>query len=196
MDIADPADLDFICHEIYFRQKITLVHKEAPPMIPPIISIAGKSNAGKTTFVVKLITELTQRGYRIGSVKHTHHDINLDQKGKDSWRHKQAGAKTTLLVTDQHIAMVKDDPRPDIEKMQSYLSDMDLILAEGFKRQPLPKIEIFRMDGPHDHPLFLDHPDLIALVTDMTLTLSVPVFGLNDIESMATFVQERYLNHP
>jgi molybdopterin-guanine dinucleotide biosynthesis adapter protein len=165
-------------------------------MIPPIISIAGKSNAGKTTFAVKLITELTQRGYRIGSVKHTHHDIDLDQKGKDSWRHKQAGAKTTLLVTDQHIAMVKDDPRPDIEKMQSYLSDMDLILAEGFKRQPLPKIEVFRMDGPHDHPLFLDHPDLIALVTDMTLTLSVPVFGLNDIESMATFVQERYLNHP
>lgn len=165
-------------------------------MIPPIISIAGKSNAGKTTFVVKLITELTRKGYRIGSVKHTHHDIDLDRKGKDSWRHKQAGAKTTLVVTDQQIAMVKDDLRPDIEKMRSYLSDMDLILAEGFKRQPLPKIEVFRMDGPHDHPLFLDHPDLIALVTDATFTPSVPVFGLNDIGSVATFVQNRYLNHP
>ncbi len=165
-------------------------------MIPPIVSIAGKSNAGKTTFAVKLITELTQRGYRVGSVKHTHHDIDLDRRGKDSWRHKQAGAKTTLLVTDQQVAMVKDDPRPDIEKMRSYLSDMDLILAEGFKRQPLPKIEVFRTGGPRDHPLFLDHPDLIALVTDAAFTPRTPVFGLTDIGAVATFIQKRYLNHP
>jgi molybdopterin-guanine dinucleotide biosynthesis protein B len=163
-------------------------------MIPPIISISGKSNAGKTTFLVKLIAELTQKGYRIGSVKHTHHDIDLDRKGKDSWRHKQAGARATLVITDQQIAMVKDDNRTDIEKMHAYLQNMDLILAEGFKRQPLPKIEIFRTDGPHDHPLFLDHPDLIALVTDAEITPSVPVFGLEDIESVAAFIQDRFLN--
>jgi molybdopterin-guanine dinucleotide biosynthesis protein B len=163
-------------------------------MIPPIISISGKSNAGKTTFVVKLISELTQKGYRIGSAKHTHHDIDLDRKGKDSWRHKQAGARATLVITDQQIAMVKDDNRTDIEKMRAYLQNMDLILAEGFKRQPLPKIEIFRTDGPHDHPLFLDHPDLIALVTDAEITPSVPVFGLEDIESVAAFIQDRFLN--
>lgn len=163
-------------------------------MIPPIISISGKSNAGKTTFIVKLISELTQKGYRIGSAKHTHHDIDLDRKGKDSWRHKQAGARATLVITDQQIAMVKDDSRTDIEKMRAYLQNMDLILAEGFKRQPLPKIEIFRTDGPHDHPLFLDHPDLIALVTDADITPSVPVFGLEDIESVAAFIQDRFLN--
>lgn len=163
-------------------------------MTPPIISISGKSNAGKTTFLVKLIAELTQKGYRIGSAKHTHHDIDLDRKGKDSWRHKQAGAQATLVITDQQIAMVKDDNRTDIEKMHAYLQNMDLILAEGFKRQPLPKIEIFRTDGPHDHPLFLDHPDLIALVTDAEITPSVPVFGLEDIESVAAFIQDRFLN--
>lgn len=163
-------------------------------MIPPIISISGKSNAGKTTFIVKLISELTQKGYRIGSAKHTHHDIDLDRKGKDSWRHKQAGARATLVITDQQIAMVKDDSRTDIEKMRAYLQNMDLILAEGFKRQPLPKIEIFRTDGPHDHPLFLDHPDLIALVTDADITPSVPVFGLEDIESVSAFIQDRFLN--
>jgi molybdopterin-guanine dinucleotide biosynthesis protein B len=163
-------------------------------MIPPIISISGKSNAGKTTFIVKLISELTQKGYRIGSAKHTHHDIDLDRKGKDSWRHKQAGARATLVITDQQIAMVKDDNRTDIEKMRAYLQNMDLILAEGFKKQPLPKIEIFRTDGPHDHPLFLDHPDLIALVTDAEITPSVPVFGLEDIESVAAFIQDRFLN--
>jgi molybdopterin-guanine dinucleotide biosynthesis protein B len=161
--------------------------------MPPIISIAGQSNAGKTTFVVKLIAELTRRGYRIGSAKHTHHDIDLDQKGKDSWRHKQAGALATLLVTDQRIAMVKDDDRPDIERMGFYLPDVDLILAEGFKRQPLPKIEIFRTDGPYATPLFLNHPDLVALVTNAALTPPVPVFGLDDIEPVAGFVQERYL---
>ena len=163
-------------------------------MIPPIISISGKSNAGKTTFLVKLIAELTQKGYRIGSAKHTHHDIDLDRKGKDSWRHKQAGARATLVITDQQIAMVKDDHRTDIEKMQAYLENMDLILAEGFKKQPLPKIEIFRTDGPHDHPLFLDHPDLIALVTDAKITPAVPVFGLEDIEAVAAFIQDRFLN--
>ncbi len=161
--------------------------------MPPIISISGKSNAGKTTFLVKLITEMTQNGYRIGSVKHTHHDIDLDRKGKDSWRHKQAGTRATLLITDQQIAMVKDDLRPDIEKIHAYLPDMDLILAEGFKQQPLPKIEIFRTAGPHDHPLFLNHPDLIALVTDAPFTPSVPVFGLNDIKPVAAFIQERFL---
>ncbi|MDT8380163.1 MAG: molybdopterin-guanine dinucleotide biosynthesis protein B [Desulfotignum sp.] len=163
-------------------------------MIPPIISISGKSNTGKTTFLVKLIAELTQKGYRIGSAKHTHHDIDLDRKGKDSWRHKQAGARATLVITDHQIAMVKDDHRTDIEKMHAYLQNMDLILAEGFKRQALPKIEIFRTDGPHDHPLFLDHPDLIALVTDAEITPSVPVFGLEDIESVAAFIQDRFLN--
>jgi molybdopterin-guanine dinucleotide biosynthesis adapter protein len=165
-------------------------------MPPSIISIAGKSNAGKTTFVEKLIFELTRRGYRIGSVKHTHDGFELDNKGKDSWRHKNAGAAATLVVTDQRIAMVRDDLRPDIEKMRSYLSDMDLILAEGFKRQPLPKIEVFRADGPHETPLCLDSPDLIAFVTDAAVCTAVPVFGLDDAGPVASFIEERYLTQP
>ncbi|MEE4364967.1 MAG: molybdopterin-guanine dinucleotide biosynthesis protein B [Desulfotignum sp.] len=162
-------------------------------MAPSIISIAGKSNSGKTTFLEKLITELTGKGYRIGSVKHTHDGFALDNKGKDSWRHKNAGAAATLVATDTKIALVKDDLRTDIEKMQDYLSDMDLILAEGFKRQPLPKIEVFRADGPHAHPLCLDSPDLIAFVTDSAFAPPVPVFGLEDAASVASFIQERYL---
>ncbi|MCF8090835.1 MAG: molybdopterin-guanine dinucleotide biosynthesis protein B [Desulfotignum sp.] len=164
-------------------------------MTPLIISIAGKSNAGKTTFLEKLIAELTHRGYRIGSVKHTHDGFELDNKGKDSWRHKKAGAQATLVVTDKKIALVKDDLGSDIEKMRFYLSDMDLILAEGFKRQPLPKIEVFRAGGPHEYPLCLDSPDLIAFVTDATFTPPVPIFGLEDVVSVASFIQERYLGH-
>ncbi|MFO7911851.1 MAG: molybdopterin-guanine dinucleotide biosynthesis protein B [Desulfotignum sp.] len=165
-------------------------------MAPSIISIAGKSNSGKTTFLEKLIAELTGKGYRIGSVKHTHDGFNLDNKGKDSWRHKKAGASATLVVTDNKIAMVKDDLRSDIEKMQDYLSDMDLILAEGFKRQPLPKIEVFRADGPHAHPLCLDSPDLIAFVTDSAFAPNVPVFGLEEVAAVASFIENQYLGCP
>ncbi|HKJ97335.1 MAG TPA: molybdopterin-guanine dinucleotide biosynthesis protein B [Desulfotignum sp.] len=165
-------------------------------MAPAIISIAGKSNSGKTTFLEKLIAELTGKGYRIGSVKHTHDGFELDKKGKDSWRHKNAGASATLVVTDKSIALIKDDLRPDIEKMQFYLSDMDLILAEGFKRQPLPKIEIFRAAGPHARPLCLDSPDLIAFVTDSAFAPKVPVFGLEDAAGVASFIEKQYLECP
>ena len=97
------------------------------------------------------------------------------------------------MVTDKKIAIVKDDLPLYIEKMQAYLSDMDLILAEGFKHQPLPKIEVFRADGPHAHPLCLDSPDLIAFVTDSGFAPPVPVFGLEDVRSVALFIQKRYL---
>ncbi|MFO7913747.1 MAG: molybdopterin-guanine dinucleotide biosynthesis protein B [Desulfotignum sp.] len=165
-------------------------------MAPSIISIAGKSNSGKTTFLEKLIAELTGKRYRIGSAKHTHEGFDLDNKGKDSWRHKNAGASATLVVTDEKIAMVKDDLGTDIEKMQFYLSDMDLILAEGFKRQPLPKIEVFRADGPHVHPLCLDSPDLIAFVTDAAFAPKVPVFRLEDVAGVASFIEKQYLEYP
>ncbi|MCG8684968.1 MAG: molybdopterin-guanine dinucleotide biosynthesis protein B [Desulfobacterales bacterium] len=162
-------------------------------MTTPIISITGKSNSGKTTFLEKLITELTQRGYRIGAVKHTHEKFEFDKEGKDSWRHKKAGARATLVVTDQTVALVKDDQRPDIDKMRAFLSDNDLILAEGFKHHDLPKIEIFRNDSPHDDPVCLDNPDLIAFVTDSRHRPDVPVFGLEDVADVADLIESRYL---
>ncbi len=85
-----------------------------------IISIAGKSNSGKTTLLERLIFELNSRGYKIGSVKHTHDGFDFDKPGKDSWRHKRAGARATLVVTDTKIALVKEDTRSDIDKMQTF----------------------------------------------------------------------------
>lgn len=162
-------------------------------MTPKIISIAGKSDSGKTTLLEKLIAELTGRGFRVGSVKHTHDGFDLDQEGKDSWRHKKAGAAATLVITDQRVALVKDDARPDIDKMTAYLSDMDLILAEGFKGHDLPKIEIFRLGSGHEKPLFLDSPLLRAFVTDSQYRPDVPVFGLEEIRGLADFIETRYL---
>jgi molybdopterin-guanine dinucleotide biosynthesis protein B len=162
-------------------------------MAPQILIIAGKSNSGKTTLMEKLIAELTSQGIAVGSVKHAHDGFELDQKGKDSWRHRQAGAAATLVATDARVAMVKNDRRPPVEKMLDYLGDVDLILAEGFKAQPLPKIEIFRKASPYPAPLFLEDPNLVGFVTDTDIRPDVPVFGPEDISSMADFILANFV---
>jgi len=162
-------------------------------MTTQIISIAGKSNSGKTTLLEKLIFELNGRGYKIGSVKHTHDGFDFDKKGKDSWRHKKAGATATLVVTDTKIALVKEDTRSYIEKMETFLGDTDLILAEGFKKQPLKKIEIFRTDSDHKEPMCMEDSNLIAFVTDSEYRPRVPVFGLDDVQGIASFIEKTYL---
>ncbi|OGQ87730.1 MAG: molybdopterin-guanine dinucleotide biosynthesis protein B [Deltaproteobacteria bacterium RIFOXYC2_FULL_48_10] len=158
-----------------------------------IITIVGKSDSGKTTLLEKLIAELTRRGYRIGTVKHAHHGFEMDTEGKDSWRHKKAGAHAVLVITEDKIAMLKDDRTSYIEKMHTYLSGVDIILAEGFKSQKLPKIEIFRTAGGHKEPLSMQDDTLIAFVTDSDFQPDVPLFGLEDIGGLADFIEENHL---
>lgn len=162
-------------------------------MTTDIITIVGKSDSGKTTLLEKLIAELTGRGYRIGTVKHAHDGFEMDKDGKDSWRHRKAGAHATLVITDDKIAMIRDDRTGYIEKMQTYLFDVDIILAEGFKRQKLPKIEIFRTNSGHKEPLCMEDQTLIAFVTDSGYKPNVPVFGLEDIGRIADFIEENHL---
>lgn len=159
-----------------------------------IVLIVGKSNSGKTTLMEKLIKTLSQRGIRVGSVKHTHHEkLNFDKEGKDSWRHKNAGAVASLVVTDSTVALVKEDARPAEDKffdyLFDYLGDMDLILVEGFKTFCLPKIEIFRKESPHKAPLFLDDPNLFAFVTDTDIRPSAPCFGLEETKALADLIE-------
>ncbi|OGR31670.1 MAG: molybdopterin-guanine dinucleotide biosynthesis protein B [Desulfobacula sp. RIFOXYB2_FULL_45_6] len=158
-----------------------------------IITIVGKSDSGKTTLLEKLIAELTHRGYRIGTVKHAHDGFEMDTKGKDSWRHRKAGAHAVLVITEDKIAMIRDDRTSYIEKMETYLFGVDIILAEGFKRQMLPKIEIFRTDSGHKEPLCLEDDTLIAFVTDSGYRPDVPVFGLEDTGRLADFIEENHL---
>tara|TARA_B100001971_G_C18262692_1_gene588491 strand:+ start:176 stop:679 length:504 start_codon:yes stop_codon:yes gene_type:complete len=159
----------------------------------PIISIVGKSNSGKTALIEKLIKELKKRGHRIGIIKHAHHGFDLDKKGKDSWRHKEAGADTVVVVSPGMLTMVKDHEDESIDAHKKYFMDMDLVITEGFKKERKPKIEILRA-ARDSKPLCGDDDSLIALVTDTDATFDVPTFGLEDIEAIASLIEERYLS--
>ena len=123
---------------------------------PPIVCIVGRSGSGKTTFLEKLIPEVRKKGLNVGTIKHHKHDFELDYPGKDSWRHKRAGSAAALISSPQRIGMVMDadhDYRP--EELAPFLSGVDVILCEGYKRENRPKVEIFRPEV-HDKPFCID----------------------------------------
>ena len=162
--------------------------------MPPIVSIVGKSDTGKTTLLEKLVPELRARGYRIGTIKHDVHDFDIDHRGKDSWRHKQAGAHTVAISSPTKVALVKDvETEETLDSLASkYFHDVDIILTEGYKKEDKPKIEVFRSQV-HETPLCKGDEHLVALVSDTSLDLGVPRFELYDIKGLADFVEKRFL---
>jgi len=153
-----------------------------------MVSIVGNSGAGKTTLLEKLIPELVKRGCRVGTVKHDVHGFQIDKPGKDSWRHKKAGASTTLISSPQQIGMVKDvDHDHSPSELIPYLPWMDIILLEGYKRAEHPKIEVFRSKA-HPEPICGSDKHLIALVSSDPVDLGVPRFSLDDIKGVADFL--------
>ncbi len=168
-------------------------------MKPAVVSIAAKSGTGKTTLLVKLIVELKKRGYRVGAVKHDGHGFSMDREGKDSWRFTQAGSDITMITSRDQIAMIRQNPdhqEPPLEETLSrYFADVDIVLTEGFKTNPLPKIEVHRRQcrsqllyrGENNDPL------LLAVASDEPLDLDVPVFDLNDVQGLCDLIEKRFL---
>ncbi|MFO7556302.1 MAG: molybdopterin-guanine dinucleotide biosynthesis protein B [Desulfobacterales bacterium] len=160
--------------------------------IPPVVSVIGNSGSGKTTFLEKLIPELTGRGLKVGSIKHDVHGFELDKPGKDSWRHKHAGASTTVISSPYQIGMVKDvdyDHKPD--ELFSFFNGMDIILTEGYKRCNMPKLEIFRAEITTE-PLCKNDEKLLALISDSDIDIGVPVFSPREIKKVAEFLIEHF----
>jgi molybdopterin-guanine dinucleotide biosynthesis protein B len=159
--------------------------------MPPVFIFVGHSNAGKTTFVERLVAEFARRGQVVAAIKNAHHTVALDDEGKDSWRYKQAGAAMSMLVTTGALQLVADadDRREPLELTRRFLFDADIVLAEGFSQAAGPKIEVLRREtGKPPRCALAD--GLIALVSDRPEVYpELPHFGLDDIAGLADFLQ-------
>lgn len=163
-------------------------------MVAPIVSLVGRPDGGKTTLLERLIPELSRRGYRIGTIKHHVHAFAFDTPGKDTWRHKQAGAVSVLLASPTGVGLVNDTDRdlPPAELAARYFTGVDLILTEGYKQSNLPKIEVFR-PAVHEAPLPRD-ASWIAYVSDTPPAGDdLPCFAPDEVAGLADFLEVRFL---
>lgn len=150
-------------------------------MAVPIVCFVGRSNSGKTTFIERVIPELVRAGYKVATVKHAGHGFDLDTEGKDSWRHKQAGASSVVVLSKGSMAMFADvsDQMKVEDVRERFLDDSyDLIIAEGWKHEGYPKIVIIR-EQVGEIPVMPE--GLLAIVSDKPVDAAVPVFDLNDV---------------
>ncbi|MBI1987999.1 MAG: molybdopterin-guanine dinucleotide biosynthesis protein B [Nitrospinae bacterium] len=157
----------------------------------PIVSIVGRSDSGKTTFLEKLIPELTRRGYRVATIKHDTHGFEVDREGKDSWRHAQAGAQVVVISSPQKLALIKRvEADLTLDQIAPLIGKVDLILTEGYKREEKPKIEVYRR-AAHPEPLCTRENQLIAMVTDDPVDVGeVPRFALDDAAGVTDHLEE------
>ena len=148
----------------------------------PVYSFIAYSNTGKTTLIEKLIAELKSRGLRVAAVKHDAHEFDVDHKGKDSWRFTQAGSDVTIIISGTKAALMENRP-VDIDAMLSKITDVDIVIAEGYKSGAWPKIGVRR--GATGKPLPIPADECYAIVTDVPEQTSRPCFGLEDVASLA-----------
>ena len=157
----------------------------------PIVSVVGHSQSGKTTLIEKLIREMVSRGYNIATVKHTHHKVTPDQPGKDSWRHLQAGSSAAVLSSTDNVTLIKPMADAGINDIAQLLGeDYDLILAEGFKHDNAPKIEVHRKNTG---PLLTGMTELVAIVSDEPLDSRIRQFGPDDVSGLADLIVKDFI---
>lgn len=155
-----------------------------------VFGIAGWSGSGKTTLLEKLIPALTARGLKLAVIKHAHHGFDIDRPGKDSYRHREAGAVEVLLSCNDRWALMHErrgEAEPALAELLGHLSPCDLVLIEGFKQEPVPKLEVHR-PAHGKPPLFAERSDIVGVATDGEVATDLPVLPLNDIAAIADFV--------
>lgn len=158
-------------------------------MTQRIFGVTGWKNAGKTTLVAKLVAEFVRRGRRVATVKHAHHDVDIDRPGTDSWQHRVAGAFEVALVGGLRYAVMREQAEPTLAEVLARLAPADLILIEGFKRETHPKIEV-RADN--SRPMAAHDPAIVAIAVDeRPAETHVPWFARDDIAAIADFIEAR-----
>lgn len=160
-----------------------------------VFGITGWKNSGKTTLTEKLVTELVRRGRRVSTVKHAHHEFDIDKEGADSFRHRQAGATEVAIVSGRRWALMHElrgEDEPKLADILARLAPADIVIVEGYKRENHLKIEARRLEAKDHTPLAPSDPSIIAVAADHPQSgETLPVFDLNDVASIADFVERR-----
>jgi len=157
-----------------------------------IFGIAGWSGSGKTTLLERLIPRFTARGLTVSVIKHAHHGFDIDRPGKDSYRHREAGASEVLLACGERWALMHElraGQEPALADLLARLAPCDLVLIEGFKQEPVPKLEVYRPENGKP-PLFPERADIVAVATAGPLATALPVLPLDDMDAIAAFIMD------
>jgi molybdopterin-guanine dinucleotide biosynthesis protein B len=158
-----------------------------------IFGFAGWSGSGKTTLIEQLIPRFVQRGLRVSLIKHAHHTFDVDQPGKDSYRHRHAGAQEILVTSSRRWVLMHElrgSPEPSFDEQVRQISPCDLLLVEGFKHAPIPKLEVWRAETGEGllHP---NDPHIVAVASDAKLETKLPLLDLNDVDAIAGFILKK-----
>ncbi len=157
-----------------------------------VIGLAGWSGAGKTTLLTRVIPHLLARGVRVSVIKHAHHAFDVDVPGKDSWAHRQSGATEVLVSSSRRWALMhelREASEPRLPELLAKMSRVDLVVVEGFKREPLCKIEVHRLANGNAM-LFPDDPGIVGIATDAAIETTLPTAHLDDIAAIAAMMRK------
>jgi molybdopterin-guanine dinucleotide biosynthesis adapter protein len=162
-------------------------------MTIPLVTVIGKSGCGKTTLMEKLVAELKRRGYRLATIKHhSHRGFDIDKPGKDSWRFARAGSDHVIIASPDKIASYrKIESELSLDEISATISDVDLILVEGYKQAEKPTLEVVRAENSRE--LVGSREQRFAVAADFPLELGIPQFGLDDVEGIADLIEQRFL---
>jgi len=159
-----------------------------------IFGLAGWSGSGKTTLLAAIIPELAVRGLSVSTIKHAHHDFDIDRPGKDSWRHRQAGASEVMVASARRWALMHElrgAAEPMLDELVARLSPVDLVIVEGYKRHPHPKLEVHRpsLGKPLLYP---DDPHIVAIASDEPIAAPIPLLPIADAAAVADFILDHF----
>ena len=158
----------------------------------PIVSVVGKSGSGKTTLLEGLIRELKRRGHRVGTIKHDAHSFEIDRPGKDTWRHAQAGSDHVVISSPRRVASIRRvQQEQSLAELAAGMTQVDIILTEGYKRGSAPKIEVSRR--ARSKTLICRPDELVAVASDQSFDLDAPQYDLNDVQSLADLIESQFL---